>query len=102
MGKRLFTESCVRAMQPGDELILDADTLATPSALDLAFARRIRVRYADRGSGDSTAAAGEHVGVWREVLSSDGTYVVEVRGGQPTVHRMTVDGPVLVSSMGSA
>ena len=96
MAKRLFTEACIRDMRPGDELVLDANTVATPSALDLAFSRRIRVTYADgasTGKNDATNVAP----LWRELLANDGTYVIEVRGGRPTAHRMTAGGPVLVA-----
>ena len=43
MAQQLYTEANVRDMPRGSELVLGTDDLATPSALDTAFARGIRV-----------------------------------------------------------
>jgi len=102
MTRRLYTEASVRDMPRGSELVLDPGDVATPSALDLAFARGIRVsRSGSRArTVPSTAAAAEAAGVWREMLAADGTYVVEVRRGSASVHRLTAEGPVALSASG--
>lgn len=89
-GKELVTESCVRRMAPGDELVLGAGRIATPAALDLAFQRGIRVRREGEASSTS-GACGKRTCLWSRVKERDGTYVVTVRGGRATVVR--VDGP---------
>ena len=92
MAKKLYTEANVRELASGAELVLGRDAVATPSALELAFARGIRVRYAD---GSSTGASGAAaVDSFRRTFAEDGTYVVEVRGGKPQVFRLTSAGPV--------
>ena len=89
--KRLITESSVRDMPRGGELVLGREDLATPSALDLAFERGIRVRYADGSSGAAAPSTGDPL--WSRVLASDGTYVVTVRGGRASIVRLTDAGP---------
>ena len=99
MAKRLFTEACVRSMPSGSELVLGSEAMATPSALDLAFQRGVRVVYAD-GVARSSAAAAPDAGLWSRIVAEDGTYVVEVRSGAASVHRVTPDGPTLVVGAG--
>ncbi len=94
MARQLYTEANVRDMPRGSELVLGTDDLATPSALDVAFARNIRVCRADGGA----AAAGAAPGPWERMLARDGTYVVEVQRGRATVHRLTPEGPVALAS----
>ena len=72
-GKNLVTESCVRAMAPGSELVLDATKIATPSALDMACERGIRVSYAHEArTGARPQQTSE---LWSRLKSEDGTYV---------------------------
>ena len=92
--KRLITESCVRDLKPGVELVIGPEDLATPSALDLAFEKRIRVRYGD-GSTSATFS-GVSDPLWNKLLASDGTYVVEVKAGRASVTRLGDGGPVAV------
>ena len=92
MARRLYTEASVRELPSGAELVLEQGDIATPAALELAFARKIRVRWSD---GPSTPAAGENSGgLWRKMLVEDGTYVVEVKNGRARVHRLASAGPV--------
>ena len=91
--RKLYTEADVRAMEPGGELALSADTIATPSALDLAFAKGIRVRWPD-GSVSPGAGIESKDCLWHRILESDGRYVVEVVDGRATIHRETQSGPV--------
>lgn len=86
-GKELVTEADVRRMAPGArELRLGAERIATPAALDLAFARGMRVVYGERvGSGTKT--------LWDEIKSLDGTYVVQVENGRAVVSRIGSRGP---------
>jgi len=88
-GKELVTETCVRQMAPGSELVLGPTRIATPAALDLAFQRGIRVlRGAER--------VAEQGGLWSELKAADGTYVVTVRGGRATVVRVDGASPVTI------
>lgn len=100
MAKRLYTEACIRDMRPGSSLLLGKDALATPAALDLAFLRGVLVHYAD---GSEAPAMGQRPAPspLNALLESDGTYVVEVRAGIPTVHRLTPDGPQSVDLPGA-
>jgi len=96
MAKRLFTEASVRELAQGSELVLEKGDLATPSALELAFARGIRVRY---GDGTSTPAASSAVPAdapLKKLLAEDGEYVVQVKGGRARVFRLGSAGPALV------
>jgi hypothetical protein len=91
-GKRLYTEADVRALPRGSEIVLGADALATPAALDLAFERGVRVVHA---AGETAGARAAPVGSdLRALLAQDGTYVVEVRSGRARVTRLTEAGPV--------
>ena len=84
--KQLITEADVRKMAPGGELVLGADRIATPAALDAAFGRGIRVVYADLAA----AAASE---LWTRMKRQDGSYIVEVKGGRAVVTRLGPAGP---------
>lgn len=90
--RRLYTEDSVRALRPGSELVLGAGAIATPAALDLAFARGIRVRWEDGST--SPAAAPPAQDLWQRMLSSEGDFIVQVHGGRAAVFRLTPDGPV--------
>jgi hypothetical protein len=95
VAKRLYTEANVRELPAGSELVLGRDALATPAALELAFARGIRVKY---GDGTSTPGAGVAPvdGLWKKVLATDGEYLVQVKGGKARVYQLGANGPVLV------
>lgn len=92
MPGRLFTESDVAKLPAGGQLALGADDIATPSALDLAHLRGIRVT---RGDG-AAPAPGATDPLWNRMLAEDGTYVVQVVAGRPVVTRLTQAGPVPV------
>jgi hypothetical protein len=95
VAKRLFTEANVRELPAGSELVLGKEALATPAALELAFARGIRVRY---GDGTSTPASSNVVveTLWRKLLAADGEYVVQVKAGKARVFQLGASGPVLI------
>lgn len=88
--KRLYTEASIAALAPGSELVLAKGDVATPSALDRAFERGIRVRWASDG--------GRAPGALDQLLAADGSYVVEVAGGRARVFRLEPQGPVLVGA----
>ena len=94
----LYDEARVRAMPDGGELVLGKRDLATPAALDVAFAKGIRVRWASDGGAPMSSAApsgpGSSGGALARMLTADGTYVVEVKAGRAVVHRLTPGGPV--------
>lgn len=97
MAKRLYTEANVRELPAGSELVLGKEALATPAALELAWARGIRVRWSDGSAtpGSGTAPSAGAPGLAR-LLAEDGQYVVEVRAGKARVFRLGASGPVLV------
>ena len=88
-GKDLVTESCVRQMARGQVLRLSPDRIATPSALDLAFEKGIRVVHGEESSSDPVVTSA----LWQRMRAGDGTYVVVVRGGRATVTRLEEAGP---------
>jgi hypothetical protein len=96
MAKRLYTEANVRELPAGSELVLGRDALATPAALELAFARGIRVRYGDGTSTPAARVSAGGDGLWKQVLAQDGEYVVQVKGGRARVFKLETGGPVLV------
>ncbi|NOT30733.1 MAG: hypothetical protein HOP15_09835 [Planctomycetes bacterium] len=98
MTKHLYTETSVRELPVGAELVLGKDAIATPAALELAFARGIRVRYGDGTStpGSSSSAASPADGDLWKLLAEDGEYVVQVKAGHARVFRLGGAGPVLV------
>jgi hypothetical protein len=90
----LYDEARVRALPAGSEIVLGKRDLATPAALDVAFARGIRVRYAADGAAPLGSPNPARGGAWAQMLAQDGTYVVDVRAGRAVVHRLTPSGPV--------
>jgi hypothetical protein len=84
-GKDLVTESCVRALAAGSELVLGPERIATPAALDLAFQKRIRVVWKHEGAKASVAAGSD---LWSRMKAREGTYVVVVKGGKALVTRL--------------
>jgi hypothetical protein len=98
--KRLITEADVRALPRGGELVLGDDAIATPSALDAAFERRLRVVSSPSsaarsacGGSCSGCSSGSGPCTWSKMLAQDATYVVVVSGGKASVARMTPRGP---------
>jgi len=102
-GKRLYTESDVRELPRGAQLLLGPDAIATPAALDAAFERGVQVVHtAAGGSGPRAGGApgcSDCDGCLRNLLGEDATYVVEVRGGGAVVTRLTEAGPVHVKTL---
>ena len=95
--KNLYDEARVRALPDGGELVLGPNDLATPAALDAAFAKRIRVVRASAGArGTAAAIPAAAGGLWARILAQDGTYVIEVKGGRARAARLTESGPVPV------
>lgn len=100
--KRLYTEADVRAMARGERLVLGADALATPAALDAAFERGIAVLRGDAPAGSPAGGCGcggacggsSGTCTWSKMLAGDATYVVVVSGGRASVARLTPNGPV--------
>lgn len=91
-GKELVVEACVRDMAPGSTLVLGPNRIATPAALDLAFARGIRVVHgSEAADAAKTAASGGDL--WARMKRESGTYVVVVRDGRAVVSRLTESGP---------
>src|SRR5262249_51457055 len=93
--KRLVTERDVARLPAGARLELDADTLITPAARDLALVRGVKVierqaerggELAARGGGPGATHAGGNArarpGVGAPNSLPDGDYPVEVRDGQ--------------------
>ena len=95
MAKRLYTEANVRELPAGSELVLGKEALATPAALELAYVRGVRVRWAD-GSSTPGLAAGNAAGGVARLLAEDGQYLVQVQAGKARVYRLGPSGPVLV------
>lgn len=97
--KRLYTEADVRGLAAGSELVLGANDIATPAALDLAFQRGVRVRWGD-GSATRGAGTGSSAGesLWRRMLTGDGGYFVNVKGGRAEVFRIEGGVPVAFGS----
>ena len=96
MAKRLYTEANVRELPAGSELVLGKEALATPAALELAFARGIRVKYGDGTATPGAGAPPPSEGLWKKLLGADGEYVVQVRSGKARVFQLGAGGPVLV------
>jgi hypothetical protein len=96
VAKRLYTEVDVRELRAGSELVLGKDAIATPAALELAFARGVRVRWGDGTSTPAMSAAAPAEGGLKKLLAEDGEYVVQVKGGRARVFRLAAGGPVFV------
>lgn len=79
-------------MGPGEALMLDAFTIATPSALDAAFRMGIPVHR--EGERPPRPLSGEQPGLWQRILENDATYVIQVVGGRAQVSQITESGPV--------
>lgn len=88
-GKDLVTERDVLAMAAGATLRLGSGRIATPGALDAAFARGLRVVYGE----PEAAAPSPESELWARMKASDGTFVVQVDGGRVTVTRLGPAGP---------
>ena len=99
MAKRLYTEASIRALRPGAEIVLGSEALATPAALDLAFARGIRVRWSDNSASEPVNPARSDL--WERMLASEGEFIVRVRDGRAQVFRLTEEGPVLFDQSSS-
>jgi hypothetical protein len=100
VSRRLYTEDDVRRMARGSELILGAGALATPSALDLARERGLRILWSEGGD----AAPAPVGGVWQALASAlarDGSYHVEVRDGRPRLWALGPDGPIEIPLEGN-
>ncbi len=91
-GKELVTESCVRALAAGTELVLGPERIATPSALDLAFEKGIRVVWKQEGGRTAQAPGGARSSLWSRMRAEPGTYVVVVREGRAVVTRIGSQG----------
>lgn len=104
MSKRLYTETNVRELPAGSELVLGKEAIATPAALELAFARGIRVQWSDGtstpGSSELRARAAPADAGLRQLLAEDGEYVVQVEAGRVRVFKLGSSGPVLVGEAG--
>ncbi len=89
MAGRLYTEDDVRALAAGSELVLEKGDLATPSALDLAFVRGVRIqrRTEPRAPGRPSSPQ-DSPDLWRRMLEQDGSYVVRVVAGRAEVYRL--------------
>jgi len=96
VAKRLYTEMNVRELPAGSELVLGRDAIATPAALELAFARGIRVKYGDGTSTPASSAAAPLDAGLKRLLAEDGEYVVQVKGGRARVFKLAASGPVFV------
>ena len=88
-GKELVTERDVLALAPGTTLLLGKGRIATPGALDAAFSRGLQVVYGEEAS----APPADSSPLWGRIKAADGTFVVQVSGGQVTVTRLTPAGP---------
>jgi len=112
MKKRLITERDVQQLPLGGKLAVDRDTIVTPAARDLCFARGIEI--APAGSASSTIASGASStsgatrsgasaascgcngcksggacaceGPWPKL--ADGEYLLEVRDGRVRARRI--------------
>ncbi|MBK8178275.1 MAG: hypothetical protein IPK67_05145 [Planctomycetes bacterium] len=89
--KRLYTESDVAALPRGAVLVLGKQALATPSALDLAYARGVRVVHGDAAAESTAPAGGEALA---RMLAEPGTYVVTVSKSGAAIVRLEGGAPV--------
>src|SRR5262245_50570364 len=96
MSKRLYTEANVRDLPAGSELVLGKDAIATPAALELAFARGVRVKWSDGTITPAASAAAPADAGLKKLLTEDGEYVVQVKGGRARVFKLAASGPVFV------
>ena len=99
---RLVTERDVRERVGEGPIVVDDETLITPSALDLAHERGIAVLYtrgraaaspADRVPGAPGSASAPAVPpTLSGLLSRDGTYVLRIEGGKVVAFRVGPSG----------
>ena len=87
---RLITEADVKSGRAGDPIVIDGDTLITPSALDQARLLGIEVRYR---RGDQPPSGGDRQTPTNPPDWPDGRYLVTVTEGRWLVHRLEDDGP---------
>jgi hypothetical protein len=92
--RKLITESCVGKMSAGESVRLEPGTIVTPAARDLAFTRGVRLLEGAAASGECGSQGGESDCMWHRVLSTEGDFVVQVRGGRAVISRLTASGPV--------
>ena len=95
-GRNLYDDARVRGLPDGGELVLGPGDVATPAALDRAFAKGIRVRWSKERGAPAAPTAPTANGLFGRMLAEDGQYVVSVRAGRAVVHRLTEAGPVPV------
>ncbi len=95
--RRLITERDVARLAAGAKILLDRDTIVTPAARDLAFARGIEVveAAAPRAisplasappAAASAATPDVPAGGWPKL--ADGDYLLEVRDGRVRARRV--------------
>jgi hypothetical protein len=94
LAKRIIVEKDVLRMTVPAEIVLDADTVATPAALDAAHTRGIRVIYRKREqrSGRPGPHAGEPRLTKRIAGLPDGNYLLQVRDGRPRIYEIRDNG----------
>jgi hypothetical protein len=98
--KRLYTESDVAALPRGALLSLGKDALATPAALDMAYARGVQISYGDGKAIEGKIQARDDAFV--RMLAQDGTYVVTVQKGGGTIVRLVDGVPTAFGSVASS
>jgi hypothetical protein len=94
LAKRIITEKDVLNMRVPAEIVLDGDTIATPSALDAAYTRGIRVIYRKRESGPRGHGpiAGDARLASRISGLPDGNYLLQVREGKSRIFQIKDNG----------
>lgn len=88
-GRELVTERDVLAMPAGTRLVLGPGRIATPAALDAAFARGIQVTHGDE-SAPAPASGGD---LLQRLRAEEGTFVVVSKNGRLTISRIGPSGP---------
>ncbi|MBU0753994.1 MAG: hypothetical protein KJ645_02570 [Planctomycetes bacterium] len=94
MAKRIITEADVLKMAVPAEIFIDRETIVTPSALDAAFSRGVRVIYGKNHGSHS----GSGIGAGKQNFNSsflnlpDGDYIVQIRQGRPRWYQIGNDG----------
>ena len=83
MAKRIITEADVSKMAAPSEIVIDRETVVTPSALDAAHLKNIRILYRRT----------EHRGPKPEIpCLPDGDYLLQVRKGETRIFEIRDDG----------
>jgi len=90
--KRLITEQDVARLEAGSRLVVDRDTIVTPAARDLAYARGIDLAPADgpaakREQAEQARNVAPLTGPWPTL--PDGDYLLEVRNGRVRARRVS-------------